>query len=64
MKCHKRNVRHDVNGKDPTSTVRTVDVKSIDEETNHECVFLNPTYQDAQDIDKTIPIELSVQLKD
>ena len=64
IKHHKRNVHYDVSGKDPTSTVRTVGVKSIDEETNHECVFSNPTYQDAQDIDKSIAIEISVQLKD
>jgi len=62
IKCHKRNVHYDVSGKDPTSTVRTVGAKSIDEETNHECVFTNPTYQDAQDNDKSIAIEMSVQL--
>jgi len=64
MKRHKRNVHYDVSGKDPTFTVRTVGIKSIDEEANHECVFPNPTYQDDQDVDKSIANELSVQSKD
>jgi len=64
IKCHKRNVHYDVSGKDPTFTERTVGVKSIDEETNHESVFPNPTYQDAQDVDKSIANQLPVQLKD
>jgi len=64
IKRHKRNVHNDVSGKDPTSTVRTNGVQSIDNETNHESDFPNPTYQDDQDVDKSIATEIPVQLKD
>jgi len=64
IKHHKRNLHYDVSGKDPTSTVKTKGVKSIDDETNHESDFPNPTYQGDQDVDKSIATEIPVQLED
>ena len=39
--------------KDDTINLKSLDVKSADKEGDHECLFSNPTYQDAQDFDKS-----------
>jgi len=64
IKRHKRNLHYDVSGKDLTSTVRKNGVKFIDDETNHESDFQNPTYQGDQDVDKSMATKIPVQLED
>ena len=45
-------------------TLKAYTVKPANEESNHECIFPNPTYQDVKVIDKTTDVSANPTFQD
>ena len=45
-------------------TLKSYTVKRANEESNHECIFPNPTYQDVKVVDKTTDVSPNPTFQD
>ena len=54
VKCYRKR-SDNISGKGITTSIRPLTTKSDDQETDHECIFQNPTYQ-SNNIIPTSPI--------